>query len=246
MIILEGAYYRWDAPEALYFTAIRPPASFDVVVDTTADTVREFWSRVQGIVIAPGVNPYLIGVAIAVVLLAVAAAATWLSPQGGRHWWIRRPPCARSSKSAWTEVAQAPGYRMAARPLAADHQALGARDPRRNHMTADEFRRMALNLPDVVEASHMGHPDFRVGGKIFATLGYPSAGFGVVVLSPQDQDLIVRDYPKAFAPAPGKWGAAGSTTIPKPLSPKYTTVLAMLCAGIRSADATSRAVYAGE
>ena len=80
-------------------------------------------------------------------------------------------------------------------------------------MTAAEFRRIALSFPDVIEASHMGHPDFRVGGRIFATLGYPSDRFGVVMLSPQDQDLIVRDYPKVFAPASGKWGASGSTTI---------------------------------
>ncbi len=72
---------------------------------------------------------------------------------------------------------------------------------------------MALSLPEVVEASHMGHPDFRVGGKIFATLGYPNARFGVVMLSPQDQDLLVRDHPQTFAPAAGKWGASGSTTI---------------------------------
>jgi hypothetical protein len=80
-------------------------------------------------------------------------------------------------------------------------------------MTAAEFRRIALSLPDAVEASHMGHPDFRVGGKIFATLGYPSAGYGVVMLSPQDQDLMVRDFPKNFAPVRGSWGASGSTTV---------------------------------
>jgi hypothetical protein len=80
-------------------------------------------------------------------------------------------------------------------------------------MTPDEFRRIALSLPDAVEASHMGHPDFRVGGKIFATLGYPTDAFGVVMLSPQDQDLIVRDYPRTFAPVQGKWGASGSTTV---------------------------------
>ena len=80
-------------------------------------------------------------------------------------------------------------------------------------MTAAEFRHMALSLPEVVEGSHMGHADFRVGGKIFATLGYPNDKFGVVMLSPQDQDLIVRDHPKVFAPASGKWGASGSTTV---------------------------------
>ena len=59
----------------------------------------------------------------------------------------------------------------------------------------------------------MGHADFRVGGRIFATLGYPNDKFAVVMLSPQDQDLVVRDHPRAFAPVKGKWGASGSTTV---------------------------------
>jgi hypothetical protein len=80
-------------------------------------------------------------------------------------------------------------------------------------MTAAEFRRMALSLSDVVEASHMGHADFRVGGKIFATLGYPNDQFGAVMLSPREQDLLLRDHPEIFAPAAGKWGASGSTTV---------------------------------
>lgn len=80
-------------------------------------------------------------------------------------------------------------------------------------MTAEEFRRIALSFPEAVERSHMGHADFRVGGKIFATLGYPNDGFGVAMLTPQDQDLLVRDYPSTFAPAAGAWGAKGSTTI---------------------------------
>jgi hypothetical protein len=80
-------------------------------------------------------------------------------------------------------------------------------------VTAAEFRRMALSLPDVSEASHMAHPDFRVGGKIFATLGYPTNRFGVVMLSPTDQDLMTTDHPKIFAPVRGSWGAAGATTV---------------------------------
>jgi hypothetical protein len=80
-------------------------------------------------------------------------------------------------------------------------------------MTAAEFRRIALRLPEAIEASHGGHPDFRVGGKIFATLGYPNEEFGVVVLTPQDQDLLVRDYPETFTPVKGAWGASGSTTV---------------------------------
>ncbi|MEX2152844.1 MAG: MmcQ/YjbR family DNA-binding protein [Gemmatimonadaceae bacterium] len=80
-------------------------------------------------------------------------------------------------------------------------------------MTPAEFRRIAMGLPEVTEASHMGHPDFRVGDKIFATLGYPDASFGVVMLSPQDQDFFVRNHPKAFAPVRGSWGKAGATTV---------------------------------
>jgi hypothetical protein len=80
-------------------------------------------------------------------------------------------------------------------------------------MTATEFRHLALSFPDAVEGAHMGHADFRVGGKIFATLGYPHDGVGVVMLSPQDQDLITRDHPQTFAPVPNKWGANGSTTV---------------------------------
>ena len=80
-------------------------------------------------------------------------------------------------------------------------------------MTADEFRRLALSFPEVVEGSHMGHSDFRVGGKIFATLGHPNERYGAAMLTPQDQDLLVKDHPKTFAPAAGAWGASGSTTI---------------------------------
>ena len=80
-------------------------------------------------------------------------------------------------------------------------------------MTPDEFRRIALGFPEAVEGSHMGHADFRVGGKIFATLGYPNDQFGVLMLSPQDQDLVIRDHPSVFAPVKGKWGESGSTTV---------------------------------
>jgi hypothetical protein len=80
-------------------------------------------------------------------------------------------------------------------------------------LTVDEFRRLALSFPEVVEGSHMGHADFRVGGKIFATLGYPNERYGAAMLTPEDQDLLVRDHPKTFAPAAGAWGASGSTTI---------------------------------
>ena len=80
-------------------------------------------------------------------------------------------------------------------------------------MTPAEFRRLALRLPEAAEGAHMGHADFRVGKRIFATLGYPNERFAVVMLSPQDQDYLMRDHPGTFSPAAGKWGASGSTTV---------------------------------
>jgi hypothetical protein len=80
-------------------------------------------------------------------------------------------------------------------------------------MTANEFRRMALSLPDAIEAAHMGHPDFRVGGKIFATLGYSGRSFAMVALTPEQQELFVRTEPKTFTPVPGGWGRKGSTHV---------------------------------
>lgn len=80
-------------------------------------------------------------------------------------------------------------------------------------MTANDFRRLALSFPEAIEAAHMGHPDFRVGGKIFATLGYPRTGFGVVMLTPEQQELFVRTEPKTFTPVPGGWGKNGSTRV---------------------------------
>ncbi len=80
-------------------------------------------------------------------------------------------------------------------------------------MTANEFRRMARTFPDATEASHMGHPDFRVGDKIFATLGYPNNSFAMVQLTPEQQELFVRTEPKTFTPVPGGWGKKGATHV---------------------------------
>jgi len=79
-------------------------------------------------------------------------------------------------------------------------------------MTPEEFRRLALKMPDAVEGAHMGHPDFRANGKIFATL-YPDGENGMVKLTPaQQRDFIVAD-PTAFTPASGAWGRQGCTTV---------------------------------
>lgn len=77
-------------------------------------------------------------------------------------------------------------------------------------MTADGFRRAALALPCAIEGARMGHADFRVGGRIFATLGSPDAGFGMVQLAPEQQEMFTRVAPGAFAPAKGAWGGAAA------------------------------------
>jgi hypothetical protein len=80
-------------------------------------------------------------------------------------------------------------------------------------MTAAEFRRIALSFPEAEESAHMSHPDFRVGGKIFATLGYPDDGHGMVILPPEEQARFIKSHPKIFAPAKGAWGKRGSTAV---------------------------------
>ena len=80
-------------------------------------------------------------------------------------------------------------------------------------MTANDFRKLALALPETEERSHMSHPDFRVSGKIFATLAYPDKSRGMVKLSPEDQHNFSRDYPDAFIPVKGAWGRQGATSV---------------------------------
>ena len=77
-------------------------------------------------------------------------------------------------------------------------------------MTRDQFRKLALNFPEAAESAHMDHPDFRVRGKIFATLGYPDDRHTMVKLTPgQQADCMDADPSEAFAPAAGKSGATG-------------------------------------
>lgn len=79
-------------------------------------------------------------------------------------------------------------------------------------MTANAFRKMALSLPEAVESAHMGHPDFRVGGKIFATLG-PQEDWGMVKLPPHEQAGLIGDEAGPYRPASGAWGVWGCTIV---------------------------------
>jgi hypothetical protein len=80
-------------------------------------------------------------------------------------------------------------------------------------MTPTDFRRLALSLPGAVEKAHMGHPDFRVGNRIFATLGYPDSTYGTVMVKPDDQTVLIARHPRAFTVVNGAWGRAGATSV---------------------------------
>jgi hypothetical protein len=105
-------------------------------------------------------------------------------------------------------------------------------------MTPTEFRRFALSLPAATESAHMGHPDFRVGGKIFATLAYPTQAWGVVMLTPEEQEFFVNAKPNVFTPAAGAWGRAGSTQVRLRLAPKGMVREAITAAWRRRAPKT--------
>jgi hypothetical protein len=80
-------------------------------------------------------------------------------------------------------------------------------------MTADEFRKMALEIPAFVERSHMNHPDFRVAGKIFASLGVPDKSWGMVKLTREQQRAFIEKAPEMFKPCSGDWGRQGYTNV---------------------------------
>ena len=80
-------------------------------------------------------------------------------------------------------------------------------------MNTKDFRRIAISLEGAEEGSHMGHPDFRVGGRIFATLAAQDNGFGNLMLTPEEQKAFVDELPDIFLPIAGGWGRMGATHI---------------------------------
>jgi hypothetical protein len=80
-------------------------------------------------------------------------------------------------------------------------------------MRVSDFRRLALSLPETVEGSHFGNADFRVGGKIFATLSLAKQGYGVLLLTPEQQQGMVEDEPEIFSAIPNGWGRNGATRV---------------------------------
>ncbi len=80
-------------------------------------------------------------------------------------------------------------------------------------MTAAGFRELALRLPAATEGMHHGVVDFRVGGKIFATLAYEKQGCGVLLLTPAQQEGMLADAPEVFSAVPNAWGRQGATLV---------------------------------
>jgi hypothetical protein len=112
-------------------------------------------------------------------------------------------------------------------------------------VTAEDFRRMVLSLPETSEGAHMGHPDFRVRGKIFATL-WPDTVWGVVKLSPEEQEAFVRADPAAFEPVPGGWGRQGNTRVLLEAADEESLRRAVLAAWRRTAPKRIVAQFDGE
>lgn len=80
-------------------------------------------------------------------------------------------------------------------------------------MTPDDFRRLALSLPEATEGSHFGQLDFRITGKIFATLAHQKHGYGNLMLTPGQQADMIADAPAVFLPVHGGWGEKGATHV---------------------------------
>jgi hypothetical protein len=118
-------------------------------------------------------------------------------------------------------------------------------------MNADDFRKLALSLPGAVESSHMNHPDFRIGGKIFASLTFPDDAWGAMVkLSPEQQQQFVAADAESFFPCNGAWGKRGYTNV-RLASAKTSIVQSSLelaaenILAAKAKDATSAASQAG-
>jgi hypothetical protein len=93
----------------------------------------------------------------------------------------------------------------------------------KREMTTNQFRKLALEIPTAVERSHMRHPDFRVAGKIFASLGVPDKNWGMVKLTPEQQRAFIQKAPEIFQRCSGVWGRQGYTNVH--LSPAKTRIV---------------------
>ncbi len=107
-------------------------------------------------------------------------------------------------------------------------------------MIPDDFRRIALSLPGAIESAHMGHPDFRANGKIFATL-QANDDWGMVKVTPEEQHELMLQAPKTFVPSSGAWGRQGCTNVRLDLADETVVRGALILAWEQSAKRPSAA-----
>jgi len=107
-------------------------------------------------------------------------------------------------------------------------------------MTPDQFRQLAVAIPQAEESAHMNHPDFRLGGKIFASLGKPDEDWGMVKLTPEEQHAFIERSPKSFKPCSGAWGERGYTNVHLPSVTKDVLRLALTAAAKQTATPKSK------
>jgi len=112
-------------------------------------------------------------------------------------------------------------------------------------MTPAAFARLALALDGATEGAHGGHPDFRAGGKVFASLGFKGPDSATVKLTPEQQEMLVAAEPGIFSPVSGTWGQRGYTMIHLPAADATTLKSALAMAWKNVIAASPRAVYAG-
>jgi hypothetical protein len=103
-------------------------------------------------------------------------------------------------------------------------------------MTPASFRRIALSLEGATEGAHGGHADFRAGGKVFASLGYPGKEWGMVKLAPDQQKMLVAAEPRIFVAVKGTWGQRGATSV-RLAAADAQTMLSALTMALRNVTA---------
>lgn len=112
-------------------------------------------------------------------------------------------------------------------------------------MKIEDFRRLALSLEGAEEGSHMGSADFRVGGRIFATLAAAKLGYGNIMITPEQQAAFVAELPEVFLPVPGGWGRGGATHIVLAVAPEDVLAGALRTAWKLRVDKNAKAPRRG-
>ena len=97
-------------------------------------------------------------------------------------------------------------------------------------MTPGAFAKLALALDGATQGSHGGHPDFRAGGKVFATMGYPDTTWAMVKLTPDQQEMLCAAEPAMFQPVKGGWGLRGATNLKLAAADQRTAKSALVLA----------------